>query len=138
MFRILRSPYSCRDDLYTASKPLLLDASSYTFDVALSLFVFDVLFPLYASIHHIRLIYILCFCCTVSPPQSLLDVAFFSTMHCISKLLAGSIVAFGAARTVAAGVKFAGVNIAGFDFGCTTDVILAFCPDRLGFQHPSC
>ena len=43
-------------------------------------------------------------------------------MHSISKLLAGSIVAFGAARTVAAGVKFAGVNIAGFDFGCSTDV----------------
>ena len=43
-------------------------------------------------------------------------------MHSISKLLAGSIVAFGAARTVAAGVQFAGVNIAGFDFGCSTDV----------------
>lgn len=43
-------------------------------------------------------------------------------MHSILKLLAGSIVAFGAARTVAAGVKFAGVNIAGFDFGCDTDV----------------
>lgn len=43
-------------------------------------------------------------------------------MHSISKLLAGSIVAFGAARTVAAGVKFAGVNVAGFDFGCGTDV----------------
>ncbi|KAL9133221.1 MAG: hypothetical protein Q9175_005605, partial [Cornicularia normoerica] len=42
-------------------------------------------------------------------------------MHTISKLLAGSIAAFGAARTVAAGVKFAGVNIAGFDFGCGTD-----------------
>ena len=43
-------------------------------------------------------------------------------MPSFSKLLAGSIVAFGAARTVAAGVKFAGVNIAGFDFGCSTDV----------------
>ena len=43
-------------------------------------------------------------------------------MHSISKLLAGSIVAFGAAWTVAADVKFAGVNIAGFDFGCSTDV----------------
>ena len=43
-------------------------------------------------------------------------------MHSISKLLAGSIVAFGAARTVAANVQFAGVNIAGFDFGCSTDV----------------
>lgn len=45
-------------------------------------------------------------------------------MHSISKLLAGSIVAFGAARSVvtAGGVKFAGVNIAGFDFGCGTDV----------------
>ena len=43
-------------------------------------------------------------------------------MHSISKLLAGSIVAFGAARTAAANVQFAGVNIAGFDFGCSTDV----------------
>ena len=43
-------------------------------------------------------------------------------MHSISKLLAGSIVALGAAQTVAASVKFAGVNIAGFDFGCVTDV----------------
>lgn len=43
-------------------------------------------------------------------------------MRSISNLLAGSIVAFSAARTVAAGVKFAGVNIAGFDFGCTTNV----------------
>ncbi|KAM0802149.1 glycoside hydrolase superfamily, partial [Usnea florida] len=42
-------------------------------------------------------------------------------MPSFSKLLAGSIVAFGAARTVAAGVNFAGVNIAGFDFGCSTD-----------------
>ncbi|CAD6577115.1 MAG: Endoglucanase EG-II [Alectoria sarmentosa] len=42
-------------------------------------------------------------------------------MHSIVKLFAGSIVAFSAARTVAAGVKFAGVNIAGFDFGCATD-----------------
>ena len=43
-------------------------------------------------------------------------------MPSFSKLLAGSIVAFSAAWTVAAGVKFAGVNIAGFDFGCSTDV----------------
>lgn len=48
-------------------------------------------------------------------------------MFSISKLLAGSIVAFGAARTVAAGVKFAGVNIAGFDFGCDTQVYLPIC-----------
>ena len=59
-------------------------------------------------------------------------------MHCISKFLAGSIVAFGAARTVAAGVKFAGVNIAGFDFGCSTDVSLAFSPHRPNYQYPSC
>lgn len=52
-------------------------------------------------------------------------------MHTISKLLAGSIAAFGAARTVAAGVKFAGVNIAGFDFGCGTDV---HPPSRLIYQ----
>lgn len=50
-------------------------------------------------------------------------------MHSISKLFAGSIVAFSAARTVAAGVKFAGVNIAGFDFGCGIDV-------RLPSYHP--
>lgn len=47
-------------------------------------------------------------------------------MHSIVKLFAGSVVAFSAARTVAAGVKFAGVNIAGFDFGCATDVQLPF------------
>lgn len=46
-------------------------------------------------------------------------------MHSISKLIAGSIVVFSAARTVVAGVKFAGVNIAGFDFGCGTDVYLS-------------
>lgn len=51
-------------------------------------------------------------------------------MRCISKLFAGSIAAFSAARTVAAGVKFAGVNIAGFDFGCGTDV-------HLPSHHPS-
>lgn len=54
-------------------------------------------------------------------------------MHTISKLLAGSIVAFSAARTVAAGVKFAGVNIAGFDFGCATDVHL---PSHRPTCHP--
>lgn len=49
-------------------------------------------------------------------------------MHSISKLLAGSIVAFATAQSVLAGggggVKFAGVNIAGFDFGCATDVCI--------------
>ena len=49
-------------------------------------------------------------------------------MLSISKLFAGSIVAFAAARSVlaaaAGGVKFAGVNIAGFDFGCATDVCI--------------
>ena len=39
-----------------------------------------------------------------------------------SKYLAGSILALNVANTLAAGVQFAGVNIAGFDFGCITDV----------------
>lgn len=38
------------------------------------------------------------------------------------KLLAGSILALSIASALAAGVQFAGVNIAGFDFGCGTDV----------------
>ncbi len=40
----------------------------------------------------------------------------------LSKYLAGSILALNVVNTFAAGVKFAGVNIAGFDFGCVTDV----------------
>ncbi len=43
-----------------------------------------------------------------------------------SKLFAGSIVALNIAGTLAAGVQFAGVNIAGFDFGCGTDVRLTY------------
>lgn len=39
-------------------------------------------------------------------------------------LLASSVLALGIPQALAAGVKFAGVNIAGFDFGCVTDV----CP----------
>ena len=41
-----------------------------------------------------------------------------------SHYLAGSILAFIVANTLAAGVKFAGVNIAGADFGCVIDVCL--------------
>lgn len=33
-----------------------------------------------------------------------------------------SIIALGITSTLAAGVQYAGVNIAGFDFGCGTDV----------------
>lgn len=40
----------------------------------------------------------------------------------LSSYLAGSIVALNVASTLAAGVQFAGINIAGFDFGCVTDV----------------
>ena len=40
----------------------------------------------------------------------------------LSKYLAGSMLALNVANTLAAGVQFAGVNIAGFDFGCGTDV----------------
>jgi len=43
-----------------------------------------------------------------------------------SKLLAGSIIALNVASTLTAGVQFAGVNIAGFDFGCGTDVCSTF------------
>lgn len=39
----------------------------------------------------------------------------------LSKYLAGSILALNVANTLAGGVQFAGVNIAGFDFGCATD-----------------
>ena len=37
-------------------------------------------------------------------------------------LLASTVLALSTTHALAAGVKFAGVNIAGFDFGCTTDV----------------
>ena len=40
----------------------------------------------------------------------------------LSKYLTGSMLALNVANTLAAGVQFAGVNIAGFDFGCVTDV----------------
>ena len=39
-----------------------------------------------------------------------------------SSSLAGSIIALSVGRTVAAGVAWAGVNVAGFDFGCDTTV----------------
>lgn len=42
--------------------------------------------------------------------------------------LAGSIVALSVGRTVAAGMAWAGVNIAGFDFGCEITV----CSDSTG------
>ena len=37
-------------------------------------------------------------------------------------VLASSVLALGIPQALAAGVKYAGVNIAGFDFGCSTDV----------------
>jgi len=39
-----------------------------------------------------------------------------------TSFLAGSIVALSVGRTVAAGIAWAGVNIAGFDFGCDITV----------------
>lgn len=39
-------------------------------------------------------------------------------------VLASSVLALGISQALAAGVQFAGVNIAGFDFGCGTDVCL--------------
>ena len=42
----------------------------------------------------------------------------------LSNYLTGLIVALNIASTLATGVQFAGVNIAGFDFGCTIDVRL--------------
>ncbi len=39
-----------------------------------------------------------------------------------SKLLAGSTIALSLGHALAAGVAWGGVNIAGFDFGCVTDV----------------
>lgn len=38
------------------------------------------------------------------------------------KLLAGSVVALSIGQTYAAGYAWSGVNMGGFDFGCTTDV----------------
>ena len=52
----------------------------------------------------------------------------------LSKYLAGSMLALNVANTLAAGVQFAGVNIAGFDFGCTTDVRLTHGLLVLGFE----
>ncbi len=40
-----------------------------------------------------------------------------------SKLLAGFIVGLNLEHALAEGVKFAGVNIAGFDFNCGSDVL---------------
>lgn len=48
----------------------------------------------------------------------------------MSKLLAGLIVALNIGQALADGVKFAGVNIAGFDFNCGSDV-LASVPQSL-------
>ena len=42
-----------------------------------------------------------------------------------SKLLAGSLVALNVGQTYAAGYAWSGVNMGGFDFGCTTDVCLS-------------
>lgn len=39
-----------------------------------------------------------------------------------SKLLAGSVAALTVGQTYAAGYAWSGVNMGGFDFGCTTDV----------------
>ena len=39
-----------------------------------------------------------------------------------SRAIAGSILALGAGNALAGGVSWAGLNIAGMDFGCTTDV----------------
>jgi hypothetical protein len=47
-----------------------------------------------------------------------------------SKLLATSTVALSLGRALA-GVQFAGVNIAGFDFGCGTDVLPLSLPDMV-------
>ena len=38
------------------------------------------------------------------------------------KLLAGSVVALSIGQAYAAGYAWSGVNMGGFDFGCTTDV----------------
>lgn len=40
----------------------------------------------------------------------------------LSNFLVGSILAISVGRTLAAGVAWAGVNIAGFDFGCDINV----------------
>ena len=40
----------------------------------------------------------------------------------LSSLLTGTILALSVGRTLAAGVAWAGVNIAGFDFGCDINV----------------
>lgn len=42
----------------------------------------------------------------------------------LSTLLTGTIVALSVGRTIAAGVAWAGVNVAGFDFGCEITVSL--------------
>ena len=107
---------------------------SHTSDVVLSLFLFDVPFQSlrYRSPTFFLHLYLVLLSSQSQLPHSLLELCihwFLSTMHSISKLLAGSIVAFAAARSVVAasgGVKFAGVNIAGFDFGCATDVRSSF------------
>ena len=40
----------------------------------------------------------------------------------LSNILAGSVVALSIGKTYAAGYAWSGVNMGGFDFGCTTDV----------------
>lgn len=40
----------------------------------------------------------------------------------LSTILAGSVVALSIGKTYAAGYAWSGVNMGGFDFGCTTDV----------------
>ena len=54
-----------------------------------------------------------------SPPRSFVPVTI---LIMLSKYLAGLMLALNVVNTLAAGVQFAGVNIAGFDFGCVTDV----------------
>lgn len=53
-------------------------------------------------------------------------------MSPLPKVFIGSIAAFSIAHTVAAGVQYAGVNIAGFDFGCTPDVCPASTQAHIG------
>ena len=51
-----------------------------------------------------------------------------------SKVIAGSILALYGALVSSSGVQFAGINIAGFDFGCGTDVYDFAVPPSLPFS----
>ena len=57
-------------------------------------------------------------CCNVYRPNRV----SFGIAIMLSSILAGSVVAWSIGKTYAAGYAWSGVNMGGFDFGCTTDV----------------